>query len=263
MGPCRVSLGAAAYALLIPGNALMALLVAGAGLAIFRRRAALVVLAIAATVTLGLAVTTLPVRAVAAFENRAVLVEPDTAPAGVIVLGGYATRQPAAERPRLNLNARADRLTAGAALAQRFGGVPLVITDGGLAAPSAALLAEIGADRAAIVVENAATSTRENAILTAELMQPTADMVFVLVTSAAHMPRALSTFKVAGWTVVPHPVDYEAAGRTNGFLRGPDLTEGLTLIELASRELAATLYYYQRGWIASLWPGPDTASDRA
>jgi uncharacterized SAM-binding protein YcdF (DUF218 family) len=37
---------------------------------------------------------------------------------------------------------------------------------------------------------------------------------WLLVTSARHMPRALSTFRAAGWNVTPYPVDYLTSSET-------------------------------------------------
>ena len=40
--------------------------------------------------------------------------------------------------------------------------------------------------------------------------------MWILITSAVHMPRAVGAFRRAGWNIIPYPVDYttEGSGRT-------------------------------------------------
>ena len=62
--------------------------------------------------------------------------------------------------------------------------------------------------------EAASRTTYENAVLTAALPGVDKRRPWLLVTSAWHMPRALATFRAAGWTVTPYPVDYRSGSRT-------------------------------------------------
>ena len=52
------------------------------------------------------------------------------------------------------------------------------------------------------------TNTYEDAIDSAAVSGVDVAQPWLLVTSAWHMPRAMATFRKAGWNVTPYPVDY-------------------------------------------------------
>ena len=56
--------------------------------------------------------------------------------------------------------------------------------------------------------ENQSRNTFENAKYSAEIVKSKAG--WVLVTSASHMPRAVTTFERFGWSVIPYPVDFRS-----------------------------------------------------
>lgn len=57
-------------------------------------------------------------------------------------------------------------------------------------------------------------TTYENAVLSAQMPGVDRQRPWLLVTSAWHMPRALATFRKAGWNVTPYPVDFRTANAT-------------------------------------------------
>lgn len=132
-----------------------------------------------------------------------------------IVLGGSMGR---ALPPRLAPDAggAVDRVLHAARLF-RAGKVEAVLVSGGnlpwLAAdePEAALIAdllvELGVPRQAIVLESESRTTRENAVNSAAVMTARDWQAALLVTSAAHMPRALAAFRRAGARVTPATTD--------------------------------------------------------
>ena len=61
-------------------------------------------------------------------------------------------------------------------------------------------------------LEEASRTTWENAVLSAELLQPQGVRRVVLVTQAWHMPRARWSFEQAGFEVVTAPMGYLSAG---------------------------------------------------
>jgi len=120
---------------------------------------------------------------------------------------------------------------------------------------SAALLREVGIAPERIVVEGAALSTRDNAVLTRQLVDPAPEGRYILVTSAWHMPRSLATFRAAGWPeLVPYPVDYLTDRNALSLAPTGSAARGLTLADLAAREYLASAYYFARGWIDRLMP---------
>lgn len=86
-------------------------------------------------------------------------------------------------------------------------------------------------------------------------MNPEPGQTWLLVTSAAHMPRSMGIFRKIGWGVLPFPVDYW----TTGGSEWPGRIEvGQRLVELdyATREWLGLLAYYLMGRTTALLPGP-------
>jgi uncharacterized SAM-binding protein YcdF (DUF218 family) len=117
------------------------------------------------------------------------------------------------------------------------------------------LMAELGIDPARVIFERDSRNTYENALYTKRLAEPGPDEVWLLVTSAFHMPRAVGVFRQAGWRVVPYPVDYQSGGLDHAGL-GFDLVGGLDLIDLAVHEWLGLGAYRAFGWTDALYPGP-------
>lgn len=65
-----------------------------------------------------------------------------------------------------------------------------------------------------MVYERAARTTYENAVLSMSMRGIEKTAPWLLITSAWHMPRALATFRAAGWNVTPYPVDCRTCSRT-------------------------------------------------
>lgn len=185
--------------------------------------------------------------------------------AGIIVLGGGEEADRWAASGEIALNEAGERFLAGIALAHRFPEARLVFTGGTPsligAGPATKTLAEtifaaggIAPDR--IVIEDRARNTAENARLTRALLAaPGADRTtdpegggapWILVTSAFHMPRAMASFKAAGWdNLTPWPTDFRA-----GVFRariGWHLARNLDELNLAAKEWVGILAYRLTG----------------
>lgn len=256
-----MSPGEVVFALARPSSAILILLLAGLVLLPFARRLGTRLLAVGAVAYA--AVAFLPVGALALrpLEERYAVPDLAVAPDGIVVLGGYLDAVQPADRSYLALAEAGERLTAAAELALRFPEARLVIAGNPVgperissAELSAALLERYGIARGRMVLEDRSTSTYENAIHTLERAAPEASGRYVLVTSAFHMPRAMATFRAAGWPeMVPYPVDHRA-GPTGpgGLVPGP--ADGLALADLAAREWTALLAYRARGRTDALLP---------
>src|SRR5690606_25620968 len=98
--------------------------------------------------------------------------------------------------------------------------------------------------------------TYENAIYSKQLAEPKPGETWLLVTSAFHMPRAVGTFRAAGFPVVPWPVDYRTAG-TEGFgLAEDNVLDSLDNTAVGVREWIALFAYRLTGRTESLLPAP-------
>ena len=145
---------------------------------------------------------------------------------GIIVLGGAEDTGAFAKWGIPGLNEGGERMTAGADLARRYpqakliftGGSASLVYDDATTAPSRmtqALWLSLGVPQAQIVLEDRSRNTAENAIFTRDLIQPQEGQVWLLVTSAFHMPRSVETFQRNGWTgLIPYPVDFRSGGQT-------------------------------------------------
>lgn len=121
----------------------------------------------------------------------------------------------------------------------------VVVTGNGIGEPEAVtmkrfLVAE-GVPESAILVEPRATSTRENALYTKELLQGSGGKL-VLLTSDYHIYRATRTFRKVGLNVTTRPVPDARKRATSFWNRWP------AFLDLCL-ETAKIGYYGIRGWI--------------
>lgn len=188
-------------------------------------------------------------------------------PAGIIVLGGGVDQLITRFRGPVELSGSGDRMTEGAMLARRFPQSKLVFTGG-----SAALLGSpyreahvarqlfvgLGLPSEQLVFEEESRNTYENAIFTRELMKPEPGDVWLLVTSASHMPRAVGIFRKAGFDVTPYPVDYQTLGVPGEFfVMSSRVLGGLRRTNRAVREYVGLVAYWWTGKTDALFPRPD------
>jgi uncharacterized SAM-binding protein YcdF (DUF218 family) len=135
---------------------------------------------------------------------------------GIVVLGaGAAVTSKLTAVPVVE--ASGERLVKMMELARTYPDAAIVYTGGGRPRPDdprteaqmayedlAALKFDVGRLR----LEDRSLNTYENAVLSKQLVQPQPGQTWLLITSAVHMPRAVASFRGAGWPVVPVPVEY-------------------------------------------------------
>ncbi|WP_158240696.1 YdcF family protein [Telmatospirillum siberiense] len=184
---------------------------------------------------------------------------------GIIVLGGAIEPLVSEARQRIALNDAAERLTATVMLAKTHPEA-LVLYTGGSADPlrqdaaeaplAEALLRALGVPADRLLVEGKSRNTFENALLSQDLVKPQAGQVWVLVTSARHMPRSVGIFHRLNWPVIPYPVDYQSGGDFAWTNVDLPLRRGRLLAQ-ALHEWVGLAYYALNGWTDRLFPGPD------
>lgn len=175
---------------------------------------------------------------------------------GVVVLGGALEPSYVWQgHGQVALNDAAERMTVPLALMQQYPHLRLLFT-GGEGELLAAGLTE--ADRAKlffdsmglapqrVIYEAASRTTYENAVFSATLPGVDPAQPRLLITSASHMPRAMATFRKAGWNVMPYPVDFRAGNDTPWTQYS--LAIGASKWHLALHELAGLLAYRLAGW---------------
>lgn len=185
--------------------------------------------------------------------------------AGIVVLGGGLEGSINLMRGGYELNAGGDRFVEAAVLAQRFpdarlvvsGGVGTLLLEGeGDADTAVRLFTALGIDAGRLVLERESRNTYENVVFIKALVEPKPGETWLLVTSAFHMPRSMGLFRMAGFEVLPWPVDYRTSGAEGiGFFRD-NPTDSLQNATLGIREWIGLIAYWLSGRIDSPFPGP-------
>jgi len=200
-------------------------------------------------------------------ENRfpAFQAENETSITGIIVLGGAAMPEESFQRGTLTLNEAGERIMALGDLARRYPSAKLVFSGGGgtlfrdhisEAAAVRHFAGTLGLDPERLILEEKSRSTAENALYSKELMNPKPDEIWLLVTSAWHMPRAIGTFRQAGFNVTAYPVDYRTRGNQDIIRTFAFLSEGLRRLDTVSKEWVGLTGYWLMGRSESLFPKP-------
>lgn len=181
-------------------------------------------------------------------------------PEGIIVLGGSerATLSRIWDQPQVN--ERGERYIATLALARAFPDARVMHSgdSGALRLNPASesgvaerIFLEGGVDPARILLEGNSRNTAENAAFSLEIAKPSGERPWVLVTSAHHMPRALSTFCAAGWqTLIPYPTDFNVGA----FAAQIRFARNLHELNRGVKEWIGLVAYYATGRSASLFP---------
>ncbi len=251
-----------------PSNLLVILLLLGAvGLALGRRRARAFV-GFIALIYLAIAVLPAGQWAITPLEDR--FPQPALPPHvdGIILLGGAVNVATTEAHDQVALNRFAERVTQTDMLARRYPDARLVISGGLTGRVSADLteakvmrraLVELGLDDSHMLLEEHSRNTYENAVDSAALAKPQPGQVWLLVTSAFHMPRAVGCFRAAGFDVLPFPVDYQTdAAPALGF----SFLGEARVLDLALHEWVGLAVYRLLGRTNALFPGPAPLAGR-
>lgn len=241
---------------------LLACALGGLGLSLLGLRGGRVLLVLTALGVAIIGVVPLGDYALEPLENHCSSRQPDHAD-GIVMLGGTFERELMLQRQKIAIGGAAERLTEFIELARRFADAKLAFA-GGVSSLSASPDAGIrdgdawferyGIERGRVVYEERSTNTFENALFSKELAQPAPGETWLLITSAAHMPRAVAVFAAQGWPVTPVPVDYRTAHAFPGWLH-LDMVRNLDHLRIAIHEWVGLLWYRLAGRTEQLLPG--------
>ncbi|WP_017324199.1 YdcF family protein [Synechococcus sp. PCC 7336] len=204
---------------------------------------------------------------VRSLERRQVPTGPLPTADAIVVLGG-ATKPSLPPRPGVDVGEAGDRVIYGAQLF-REGKAPVILLSGGrirwrnggqLSATSEAedmaqLMELMGVSRQALVLEPDSLNTYENATNIAVILEGRGIRQILLVTSALHVPRALSIFRHLGIEAIAAPTDFLVPDSPDS----PSLEQSLLDILPDAERLAHTTralkeylgfaIYRLRGWL--------------
>lgn len=181
---------------------------------------------------------------------------------GIVVLGGSEQVVIAEARNRPELNNAADRLVEFVGLSRRYPQARLIYTGGGIhwgrttlneADIAGRAFALLGLDLGRVKFDSQSRNTAENAQFSKAIAQPRDGEVWLLITSAAHMPRAMNAFQAVSWPVLPYPVDYRT-GRRQGFSLDFKPLGNLLTLDGAIREWVGLIAYRLLGHTRSILP---------
>jgi len=179
-------------------------------------------------------------------DYRFALSPPDSQspPDGIILLGGIAG---------------VDGIEAVSALSQHYPKARLIFSGFQATDPGDEYMlkkfAELGGDLARIYMEPRARTTFEDALYAAASLKPKPSERWILVTSGRHMPRAVGCFRVAGFQVEPHPVQF-ATDRSHPFAGFVPGSTALYYLDRAAKEWIGLVAYRLMGKTDALFPGP-------
>ncbi len=186
---------------------------------------------------------------------------------GIIVLGGAVDEVVSAGQGHLSFNEDAERVLAPISLLRRYPQARLVLTGGsGSLNPGPfkesdkvrPLWRDAAIDRGQVLYEEASRNTYENALFTRDLLHPKPGEKWLLVTSAAHMPRSVGLFRKAGFDVIAYPVAFKSTGKDRQWYVPRTAGTALGNIESAVHEYVGLWVYHQTGRIDELFPAPHT-----
>ncbi len=187
---------------------------------------------------------------------------------GMVVLGGVIDENVIGKRgvPGSLAAAGSPRLDAFIELARRYPMARQVFSGGSIelinerdteADVVRRIFARIGIDTTRITFEDRSRNTYENARYTFGLVKPEPEEQWIVITSARHMPRAVGSFRKAGWTkIIAFPIDYVTDEEAPRFEPQFSLGANLDHLSGALREYLGLLAYYLLGRTDRLFPGP-------
>lgn len=249
--------------LLSPSNVAIGLVLAGLGLQLIKPARGVGAKVLMAASVMLFAIAVLPVGhwLLGPLERAVPEFRPGGRPVhGIIILGGGVSMKHVGADLRPQPNRAIDRLFRGASLAKAFPDAAVIVSGGppdpwtGISEADAAkdYLVALGVWPNRIISERQSANTFQNARFSAALAHPQGSERWLLVTSAFHMPRAMATFRSAGFAVEAAPADYRADGADWG---AGSVTANLQAVDTAAKEYLGLLAYRISGRTTELWPG--------
>lgn len=173
---------------------------------------------------------------------------------GILVLGSGFDSALLRERKAPSSNGGAYRLVEGLAAARHYPQARLVFTGGSGALAGSPfpesdtaryVFLELGADPGHVVLESRSRNTYENILFSKALIKPRPGEVWLLATSAMHMPRAMAIAKKLDWPMTPWPTDFLTGSQSGGDFWG--IAGNLELLDYAIHEWIGLAAYRLSG----------------
>lgn len=171
---------------------------------------------------------------------------------GMVILGAALDENITAYHGLVAINGQAERIAYAVPLIRRYPNAKVVYAGGSAQgheqteADLAKILFQIWhLDTSKMVFERQSRNTYENILYSKALVKPQLGENWLLITSAAHMPRAMKVAQKQHWEMIPYPVDYVSGGWTG--LSGGNLRYNLERLDKAAQEYIGLLAYWLSG----------------
>jgi len=173
---------------------------------------------------------------------------------GVLVLGSGFDSELLRIRRAPQTNAGVYRLVEGFAAAHRYPQARLVFTGGsgalgGAPFPEADtaryVFSELGQDPRHMILESRSRNTYENILFSKDMVKPKAGEVWLLATSAMHMPRAMAIARKLNWPMLPWPTDFMTGPNSSRDIW--DITSNLSQLDYVMHEWIGLAAYRLSG----------------
>ena len=183
---------------------------------------------------------------------------------GIVLLGGAQRPLLTAYHRQPELNSMAETLRAFLALARRYPAAKLVFSGGSgdIRHPEATeaetvklFLRQQGFDASKVIYETKSRNTYENALFSKALVEPKQNEVWLMITNARTVPRAMGVFRKLDWEVTPIPCDHLVVPSFDQWISLSTLEVFTNLSQGMHEWLGLTVYYLSRR-TSEFFPGP-------
>jgi uncharacterized SAM-binding protein YcdF (DUF218 family) len=173
---------------------------------------------------------------------------------GVLILGGGLDWRVLQSRGVPAPEAGTARLLSGYEVARRYPGAKVIFAGGSAELGAAALsegdgarhfFGQMGLAPERLILEQGSRNTYENILFARKIANPKPGQVWLLATSALHMPRAMGVARKLGWDIQPWPTDYITI--PTGFFGILEYARNLDRADYAVREGLGLLVYRLTG----------------
>ncbi len=166
---------------------------------------------------------------------------------GVLTLGGGLGTRTLLSRGAPAAVLSETRLVSANEIARRYPDARIVFAGGfgrfSDARAAQYIFAQMGLAGPRLIFESRSHDTLENLLFARRLVHPRQGEVWLLATSAIHMPRAMQTAQRVGWPMLPWPTDYLTAAQAPRQLGSLDVSANMALTDAAAHEWLGLLTY--------------------
>jgi uncharacterized SAM-binding protein YcdF (DUF218 family) len=248
----------------VPSNTVAAFAGLGLLLLVLRRRSAAMVSGVALAVLVTASLSPFGNMLFTPLEQRfPYLAYPDQPVDGIIIIGGSYDTVSHSYESEIVLREDTDPVSVVPDLARRYPSAKIIFSGGSSdmsRLSEAAVVKQIfiswGVPADRILTEEQSQTTEQNARYTAQLLKPTPQSRWLLVTSSYHMPRAMGAFRKAGFDVWAFPAGPRTHGWQDFWRPASTATDNLRRVDLAIHEWLGLVDYRLRGFSDEWFPGP-------